>query len=499
MLQDIRSRFYHDAVRQTAPKLRKRDILNACAYMSPVTDPFILPIKWCDPLDALASLGEAEGVLGFIGGGPHALARWSYIMDSPVDVHQWHESTGGLPFEGLQDKLNQLNLMPNPQFGPFQGGWAGLLSYELGRAFEVLPWPGGEKRPRLADWPDVWLGLYDTLIVFDDALQHAFILSWGIQADATCDSNLASQRAMALAARLTAPMASADNGDATGLSPICDRLIAETAIAKAIAYIHAGDIFQANISIGFKGLLAQGDTPSALFRRLVSRHPSPFATFLSLGTKAIVSHSPERFLSRSANGQLETRPIKGTMPRHIDPAKDFANAQSLQTSAKDRAENLMIVDLMRNDLSRVCVPGSVKVPRLCALESFSTVHHLVSDVIGQQKQGLGFFDALAVSFPPGSITGAPKVRAMEIIAELEGEPRGPWCGSMIRVGFDGSADSSVLIRTAACQFQDDAWHITTRAGAGIVADSVPQEEYDEMLVKARALRVAARNDAKMRL
>ena len=272
------------------------------------------------------------------------------------------------------------------------------------------------------------------------------------------------------------------------------RTAAETAIARAVSYIHAGDIFQANISIRFSGQLAKGDTPLGLFQRLFARHPSPFATYLSLGDVAVVSHSPERFLSRTASGQLETRPIKGTMPRHIDPDVDAANARSLQSSVKDRAENLMIVDLMRNDLSRVCLAGSVKVPRLCALESFSTVHHLVSDVIGQQKPGLNFFDALTASFPPGSITGAPKVRAMEIIAELEGEPLGPWCGSMIRVGFDGSADSSVLIRTAACERVDDIWTITARAGAGIIADSEPNLEYDEMQVKASALRVAARND-----
>jgi para-aminobenzoate synthetase component 1 len=166
----------------------------------------------------------------------------------------------------------------------------------------------------------------------------------------------------------------------------------------------------------------------------------------------------------------------------------------LLKSAKDHAENLMIVDLMRNDMARVCLAGSVKVPRLCALESFSTVHHLVSEIVGQQKPGLGFFDALKSCFPPGSITGAPKIRAMEIICELENEPRGPWCGSMIRVGFDGGADSNVLIRTAACYLQDGLWHVDARAGAGIIADSDPAQEYDEILMKARALRVAAQEN-----
>jgi para-aminobenzoate synthetase component I len=459
-----------------------------------VTLPFVLPLNWQDPRQALASLGEGVGVLGFIGGGVHPLARWSCIMNNPLEVHQWREGDPTPPFEGLQARLDAFNLTPIPDLGPFQGGWAGLLSYELGRAFEVLPWPGGGTRPKRGAWPDLWLGLYDTIGIFDAHTQRAFVLSWGLNDNGAPDFDLARTRALALGESLCAVGVLETTPASGGLNPAMDRQDREDAIERAITYIHEGDIFQANISIRFEGQLAPHDTPLGLFSRLVDRHPSPFATFLSLGNRALVSHSPERFLSRTPEGQLETRPIKGTAPRDVDPLKDAANAAALDKSAKDRAENLMIVDLMRNDLSRVCIPGSVKVPRLCALERFSTVHHLVSDVIGQQKPGLGFFDALAASFPPGSITGAPKVRAMEIIAELEGEPRGPWCGSMIRVGFDGSADSSVLIRTAACEKHSDDWTITARAGAGIVADSVAGLEYDEMLVKARALRVAAQNN-----
>jgi para-aminobenzoate synthetase component I len=440
-----------------------------------------------EPLDALLALGEDAGVLGFIGGGAHELARWSCIMANPVEVRMWREGDDGSPFAGLQKRLSDLALEPLPDLGPFQGGWAGLLGYELGRAFEDLPWPQGGPRPQGGTWPDMWLGLYDTVAVFDSKQQRSFIISWGLNGDSA-------DKAHALAKPINQKNTLIRAASGLGLATTRTRDACETAISRAVSYIHSGDIFQANISIGFEGRLPQNDTPLHLFARLVTRHPSPFSTFLSLGNKAVVSHSPERFLSRTGHGQLETRPIKGTMPRYGDPQKDAASARTLEASEKDRAENLMIVDLMRNDLSRVCYPGSVKVPRLCALESFSTVHHLVSDVIGQQKAGLGFFDALAASFPPGSITGAPKVRAMEIISELEGEPRGPWCGSMIRVGFDGSADSSVLIRTAACVRQSDGWHITSRAGAGIVADSVPSQEYEEMLVKARALRVAALNE-----
>lgn len=444
-------------------------------------------------MHVLAKLGQVAGCLGFIGGGQHPLSRWSYIMADPVEVHVWHRFQGGDPFFGLQERLAKLSLTPNPDYGPFQGGWAGLLSYELGHAFENLP--EANSKTLSAQWPDVWLGLYDTLAIFDAQNCKAWVLSWGLSTHGRPDTQLAISKADDFkrwieteAGRPEEPVNPATH---VGLSPVLTREEMESRIARTIDYIHAGDVFQANLSARFSGNLPEDDTPLALFSRLMSRHPSPFAAYLNLGDMVVASHSPERFMSRTADGVLETRPIKGTAMRHKDPDLDARQAETLLSSVKDRAENLMIVDLMRNDLSRVCLPGSVRVPRLCALESFSTVHHLVSDVRGQQRPGLGFFDALRASFPPGSITGAPKVRAMEIISELEGEPRGPWCGSMIRVGFDGAADSNVLIRTAACQKRGQIWQIDARAGAGIVADSEPALEYDEILMKVRALRLAA--------
>ncbi|WP_395629797.1 chorismate-binding protein [Aquidulcibacter sp.] len=458
-----------------------------------MTHPSVRPLSWKPPLQALACLGHDEGCLGFIGGGAHALSRWSYVMARPVRTHVWHRSMGGDPFAGLQEALSAPDMTPHPDLGPFQGGWAGLLGYELGHAFEALPETGSAAWPDT--WPDVWLGLYDTLAVFDAENQQAWVLSWGLTPASQLDRALAEQRAQNLAnliesAQPLKPRA-VEAPTTLALRPMQSRAEVESQIARAIDYIRAGDIFQANISARFSGQLEHGDTPFDLFSRLMGRHPSPFAAYLSLGNKIVASHSPERFISRSSSGLLETRPIKGTATRHKDPIQDARNAQTLLGSEKDRAENLMIVDLMRNDIARVCEAGSVKVPRLCDLESFSTVHHLVSEVRGQQKPELGFFDALRSCFPPGSITGAPKVRAMEIISELEDEPRGPWCGSMIRVGFDGAADSNVLIRTAACQKWDERWHIDARAGAGIVADSEPSQEYEEILVKARALRIAA--------
>ncbi|MCB2109200.1 MAG: anthranilate synthase component I family protein, partial [Rhodobacteraceae bacterium] len=179
-------------------------------------------------------------------------------------------------------------------------------------------------------------------------------------------------------------------------------------------------------------------------------------------------------------------PIKGTRPRGPTPGEDRRNADALLASGKDRAENLMIVDLMRNDLARECVPGTVRVPELCSLETFTAVHHLVSAVTGTLRPGKTAVDALAACFPGGSITGAPKIRAMEIIAELEPAPRGPYCGTMFRLGFDGALDSSILIRTV----QKSGSLAVAHAGGGIVADSVPEDEYQESLTKARPLLAA---------
>ena len=227
-----------------------------------------------------------------------------------------------------------------------------------------------------------------------------------------------------------------------------------------------------------------------MFERLCRASPAPHAAYFRLdATHVILTNSPERFVSVRA-GQVEARPIKGTRKRSVDPVEDAALASELAASAKDRAENLMIVDLMRNDISRVCASGSVRVPVLCAVESYANVHHLVSVVEGELAAGQDMFDLVTASFPPGSITGAPKVRAMQIIAELEGESRGPYCGALGWISEAGDMDLNVMIRTAAMRVEDGVWHATIRSGGGIVADSDPQAEYEETLTKASALRRA---------
>ncbi|WP_430515688.1 anthranilate synthase component I family protein, partial [Inquilinus limosus] len=249
-------------------------------------------------------------------------------------------------------------------------------------------------------------------------------------------------------------------------------------------WITAGDIYQANLTQRFLADLPDGLDPFTLHRRLRALSPAPFAAFLDLGEgRWIASASPERFLAVDPAGRVETRPIKGTRPRGVDAAADAVLAVELQASTKDRAENLMIVDLLRNDLSKVCAVGSVRVPALCGLETFPRVHHLVSVVEGRLAPGRGAVDLLRACFPGGSITGAPKIRAMEIIRALEPARRGPYCGSVVHLGFDGSMDSSIIIRTL-CGAQGQ---VAAQAGGGIVYDSDPDAEYDEAMVKVRPL------------
>jgi para-aminobenzoate synthetase component I len=253
------------------------------------------------------------------------------------------------------------------------------------------------------------------------------------------------------------------------------------AVARVREYIFAGDIFQANLSQRFEAPLAE--LPWAFYRRLRTQNAAPFAAFLDFPDAAVLSASPERFLRVDVGGHVETRPIKGTRPRGLGPEHDGALGLALSESEKDRAENLMIVDLMRNDLSRVCAPGTVHVPELFVLERYATVHHLVSTVVGDLVPGKDALDLLRAAFPGGSITGAPKVRAMEIITELEESDRGVYCGAIGYWSVSGALDSSIAIRTAVASA--DRVHFS--AGGGIVAESDPEQEYRETLDKARGL------------
>jgi len=392
---------------------------------------------------------------------------------------------------------------PVPGLPPFQGGIIGYVGYDWGLTLERLP------APRFDDLglDDVVFGVYDWVVAWDHAASKAWLVSTGISVASDVDrQRRAAERADALLALLATP----DEAARDGLQPPAARRIAPErppvhlvdggwwgdalslgssfshhgyldVVSKVREYIYAGDIFQANISQRFEAPF--DETPWSLYRRLRQHNPAPFAAFLDLPGVAVVSASPERFLQVDPSGHVETRPIKGTRARGFGPEHDAALAQALTESAKDRAENLMIVDLMRNDLSRVCAPGSVRASELFALERYATVHHLVSTVVGQLGPGYDAFDLLRAAFPGGSITGAPKLRAMEIIAELEPSRRGVYCGSLGYWSTTGEMDTSIAIRTAVVR--DGRLYFS--AGGGIVADSDPEQEYQETLDKVRSI------------
>jgi para-aminobenzoate synthetase component 1 len=253
-------------------------------------------------------------------------------------------------------------------------------------------------------------------------------------------------------------------------------------VERTRRYIAEGDIFQANLAQSFRTALPEDVDPAVLYAQLRAANPAPFGALIVTSERIVASTSPEGFL-RLDGDEVETRPIKGTARRSADPDEDRRLADGLVASEKDRAENIMIVDLMRNDLSRVCLPGTVDVPALCGLESYASVHHLVSVVQGRLKPGLDALHLFAACFPGGSITGAPKIRAMQIIHELEPAPRGVYCGSIVHFGFDGSLRSNIAIRTLVAE---DGF-ASINAGGGITLLSEATAEYAETLVKAERM------------
>jgi para-aminobenzoate synthetase component 1 len=373
-------------------------------------------------------------------------------------------------------------MAPNPDVPPFQGGVAGQLGYELGGHLETLPPPAANG----PDHPNMALGVYDVVLALDHARERAWLISSGYPETEPRERARRADRRLAHIGEILAP-----GSDVPGTVPIrqlawesdTPREAYIDRVATAIDYIRAGDIFQVNLSRELVAPRPDHLTALSLYHEMRARTRAPFSAYFAIDAdRAVCSFSPERFLQVDPDGAVETRPIKGTRPRGPTPEADAALARDLTDSAKDRAENLMIVDLLRNDLSRNCAVGSVRVPQLCGLESFDAVHHLVSVVTGRLAPGRDAVDLLAGAFPGGSITGAPKIRAMEIIRELEGRRRGPYCGAMLWLGFDGAMDSSILIRTMAL----DRETVRYGVGGGVVADSDPEAEWTETDVKAAA-------------
>lgn len=469
-----------------------------------MTMPHVLPV-----VEELSPVPEPEAAFVRLAGRPHCLfldsamqdavlGRYSFLTADPFDYLDCAVTQGeaSRPLSFLAQRLAQFPAHPRGGLPPFQGGAAGLLSYDLGRHLETLPRPAYDE----FQVPVLAIGLYDVVIAWDHLDRRAWIVSQGFPevdpaarlrrahervgefrswiARAAPDRAYATPRSDTLCARQLAPQFRVGSSD--GLMSNFSETAYLDAVRRAIEYVYAGDVFQVNLAQRL--LHAASDDSVALYLRLRERNPAPFAGYFDLGDFQIVSASPERFLS-VRDRSVEARPIKGTRPRSSSPEADLFAGDELRQSQKDRAENVMIVDLLRNDLSRVCRPESVHVSELCGLEVYRYVQHLVSVVRGRLRDGQGPVDLIRAAFPGGSVTGAPKVRAMEIIAELEPTARGPYCGSLGYFGFDGSLDLSILIRTITA---GRGWW-QAPVGGGIVAQSVPQREYQETWDKAAGL------------
>ncbi len=454
---------------------------------------------YCGPVESAAGVA---GVIEAIARQPFPAVLDSSALDSrygrysvfacrPVEVLSLREGRlldgsgrelpGPTVMEALRAALTKVRARGDSPV-PYGPGWIGFVGYEFGRHLERLP--GRAVRDTLL--PDLHLAFYDAAAVYD-GVRRQWYLTW-LEPEGRPFGGDAREALREIV--LSAPP------DAQGLAPTdqaCPAARAAApaesnftpeqyrrAVARCVDYIAAGDIFQVNLSQRLT--VADAPPPLAIYRALRRRNPAWYSAMLLGDGWAVLSSSPELFL-RVRGRRVLTRPIKGTRPRVGDPAADAAAAAELLASEKDNAELAMIVDLLRNDLGRVCRFGSVQVSHRRELETHPTVFHLVGSVVGELRKGAELADLLAATFPGGSITGAPKIRAMEIIDELEGLARGPYTGSIAFLGATGNAELNIVIRTVVW----DRGTAHVQVGGGIVADSTPQAEYRETLDKARAV------------
>jgi para-aminobenzoate synthetase component 1 len=424
------------------------------------------------PIDVAEGFRDLPGLALFESARPGRNGRWSYLTADPVAMLE-APADGPDPFAAARHLLGRLagGVVDGP---PFVGGLVGFLSYDLGRRLERLPTLAADDQPM----PLLRLGLHDWAIAWDRRSGEAWLGGRAVDGDtAVLDRRLAAVRE-----RLAAtPAAAVDDApiDLTFRSGL-DRPAWERAVEAVRDAIARGGIYQANLTRRLEASF-DGD-PWPLFRRLRTGDPALFAAYLDLGGgRALLSASPEPYLSADPSGRVTSDPIKGTRPRGRTRDEDRELACELLASAKDRAENVMIVDVLRNDLGRVCEPGSVTVPRFLRLERTAAVQHLVTTVAGRLAPGRDAFDLLRAAFPGGSITGAPKISAMQLIERLEPVRRGPYTGALGLIGPDGAMASSILIRT----FVADGARLTLHVGGGITWGSDAGEEWDETVAKAR--------------
>lgn len=389
----------------------------------------------------------------------------------------------GNPFNQLDRLINQYSDSAPAAFPLARGGAVGYFSYDLGRLLEKLP----DQTKDDLQLPECRFAFYDGGVVLDHMQKQAYLVSTGLPLRGDAARRRAKKRLNYWRSLLNSPYlkqsAQTERQEKCRGSHLQVNFTREEycqAVRSALEYIAAGDIYQVNISQRFTAQLLT--EPWELYRRLRYLNPAPFAAFLRFPEVIVASSSPERFLLVE-NDYVETRPIKGTRPRGRTSAEDSVLKNELINSEKDRAELLMIVDLERNDLGRVCLTGTVETPELHCLETYATVYHLVATVTGQLPDNKNIFDLLPAVFPGGSITGAPKIRSMEIIEELEPVRRSIYTGSLGYIDFAGKADLNIVIRTFILKGNQAYFQV----GGGIVADSQPESEYQETLDKARAL------------
>ena len=424
--------------------------------------PLVERRRWVDPRRYARAIDPAREhwVLLYSGADVGFSGRYSILATDPTDIVEADD------FDALAARLSA----DRPRW---DNAWFGFATYELAATLEQVPI--GLPPPVAA--PGLAFVRYRCVLVFDHRLRHVDLYA-----------NPPSRATAAPAAEprpASAAEPAPDRAISAGTS--LDRAAHRRSVERILGSIRAGDLYQANLTRKISGALEPTDTTGhpglGLFLELARANPAPYSAYLRHGGLAVISSSPERFLKMEADGTAESRPIKGTIRRETDERRDSAARRRLESSEKDRAENLMIVDLVRNDLGRIAVPGSVTAADRMRLESFATVHHLVSTIRAIRRPEVEPIDVVRACFPPGSMTGAPKIAAMRICTALEGVARGIYSGTLGWFGGDGSADLSVVIRTIV--IRDDDFELGV--GGGIVADSDPDHEWQETISKARAL------------
>tara|TARA_Y100001935_G_C17306956_1_gene512928 strand:- start:2775 stop:4109 length:1335 start_codon:yes stop_codon:yes gene_type:complete len=392
------------------------------------------------------------------------------LAADPVETLKLDSSEANKAIGFLRSMLGERKVEKNFDL-PFCGAIVGFIGYEIGRAWSGMQ---GRSKEKISD--DLFAGLYEWAIIVDHQKKESKLINMGFSEKSRNQWSDINERLMDLN-DLDTRVKEENKGKLKSNDLSFKKY--EERFEKIKDYIYQGDIYQVNFTRRFSAHI--DDNPLNLYKRLRRISPAPFGAFFDLGEYQILSNSPEQFLSLK-NGVVKTKPIKGTRPRGKNPEDDSRLLMELTESEKDKAENLMIVDLLRNDLGRVCIPGSIRVPELFKLKTYAMVHHLVSTVTGRLAKGNDAFSLLQACFPGGSITGAPKYRAMQIIDELENQSRDIYCGTIFKLGHDGSLDSSISIRTML--YKD--CKLFYWSGGGIVSESDCISEYQESLDKAAA-------------